>query len=128
HAGSYDVVVANANGSAVSAAATLTVLASGGVANGSFESDFAHWTTTGNQGVGFRASEGTKAVSFNWNNTVPNAVLSQAFATVVGQTYLLDFDFGVYAFNQSEQRLRVEVQGATSLFAQTLSIFGTGGG
>ena len=51
-AGNYDVVVSNAGGSVTSAAAALTVtLPAGAFTNGSFESDYAGWTSTGNQRV-----------------------------------------------------------------------------
>ena len=51
-AGNYDVVVSNAGGSVTSAAATLTVMRPAGpFTNGSFESDYAGWTATGNQRV-----------------------------------------------------------------------------
>ncbi|MFO1497494.1 MAG: DUF642 domain-containing protein [Verrucomicrobiota bacterium] len=130
--GSYDVVVTNSSGSITSATATLTVVQAGSFINGSFESGYTGWTATGNQGVAttasFPATDGTKMVAFNWGQATPNGVLAQAFSTTSGQSYSLSFDLGVTAYNFSEQRLRVTVQGASQLLSQTLSIFGVGNG
>lgn len=105
----------------------------GAAVNLGFESDYAGWTSTGNQGIGasgsfYTATEGVKLVVFNWGQTTPNGALSQSFATVAGQAYTLAFDAGVLAFNQNEQRLHVGVQGSGPLLSQTISIFGTGNG
>jgi hypothetical protein len=101
--------------------------------NGSFESFYTGWTGTGNQTVsaGYlsaKPSDGVIMIAFNGGDSTPNGVVSQSFATVSGQTYALSFDMGVLAFNQNEQRLQVTAQGNSTLFSQTYSIFGPGGG
>ncbi len=130
NAGNYDVVVSNSGGPVTSSIAVLTVITSGVIANGSFESDYDGWTETGNQGIGGSggSTDGVKAISFNWNDGTPNGVLTQRFVTTPGQSYTLSFDAGVYAFNTKEQRLQVTVQGNTTLVTQTVSIFGISGG
>ena len=101
--------------------------------NLSFESGYAGWTVTGNQGVGssgasYTASEGTRLVVFNWGQTLPNGTLSQTFATVPGKGYSLALDVGVVAFNQNEQKLEVKVQGNGLLLNQMISLFGLANG
>jgi len=71
-AGSYDVLVTNSVGSALSSAAVLTVSAPSGpsaLSNGSFENGYAGWTFTGNQDVVsdifYAFTDGGKAVAFN---------------------------------------------------------------
>ena len=128
HGGNYDVVLSNGGGSVTSATALLTVATGSILTNGSFESDYLGWAATGNQMIRPRASDGVKAVAFNAGQTTPDGVLSQSFTTTAGQTYLLQFDEGVYAYNGDEQRLQVTVQGQAVLVAQTLSVFGTGNG
>lgn len=133
HAGSYDVVVGNLFGSTTSAAAVLTVVPLGAVANGSFESGYSAWMASGNQSVvtsgGFyQASAGTQLIVFNGGNTAPNGFLSQSFATTPGQAYTLRVDLGVLAFNGNEQRLQVGLEGSRTLLGRTLSVFGDGNG
>lgn len=81
------------------------------LANASFESGGAlpdNWTATGNLGrqsgaitpgnpafaVGY--TDGVSAINFGGNNGVHDGVLSQSFATTVGASYTLTFDFGKY--------------------------------
>ncbi len=125
-AGNYDVIVSNTAGPVTSSAAVLSVQSTpvvGSLVNGSFESDFAGWTTTGNlsirAGAPYAATDGSKQVAFNSAQLVPNAVLSQPFATSPGQIYQLAFDVGVLAYNDSQQRLQVELTGSSSLASQT---------
>ncbi len=125
-AGSYDVIVSNVVGSVTSSSAVLTVLAPPDTAflvNGSFEAGFDGWTATGNMviqsGGSYVATDGTRLVAFNGGQTTPNGILSQAFATIPGQIYQLAFDMGVYALNDSQQRLQVQLTGSSSLISQT---------
>jgi lysophospholipase L1-like esterase len=106
----------------------------GAVTNGSFENDDDGWTVTGNleiqSGSPYTATDGSKIVAFNTGDSPPGGTLSQTFATTVGQTYQLTFDYGVYAFNTpSLQRLQVIVGGGTNaLVTDTLTINRNGGG
>ncbi|RYD22127.1 MAG: tandem-95 repeat protein, partial [Verrucomicrobiaceae bacterium] len=109
----------------ITVAAQVTQL----LVNGSFESDYNGWTATGNQSVqptstGYGATHGSKMATFNGANTAPNAVLSQSFATVSGATYTLEFDGGVYSFNTNPQKLKVDVNGTSSLFSQVVTLTG----
>ncbi|MEO7342211.1 MAG: Ig-like domain-containing protein, partial [Luteolibacter sp.] len=99
--------------------------------NGSFESGTTGWSVSGNHIViendpPYIATDGTKLMVFNGGNTAPNAVISQTFATIPGQPYVLEFDMGVLAANTNEQRLQVSVVGTASLISQTESAFGNG--
>ena len=109
---------------------TAVYAAPNGLINGSFESGYTGWTTTGNQGISSStsAADGQNFVAFNWGQTSPNGTLAQSFPTVSGQAYTLTFDLGVRAYNWNEQRLQVTVQGATVRWSQTLSLFGIGSG
>jgi lysophospholipase L1-like esterase len=99
-------------------------------ANGSFESDFADWTHSGNLSIQsaspYAATDGGKLVAFNDGNLSPNGVLSQSFPTIPGQAYTLAFDAGAFG-SAAEQRLQVAVTGGGSLFLQTLTFIGPGG-
>jgi len=116
--------------------ATVSIAVTGVAAvilvNGSFELNYTGWTTSGNQFIEssapYVASDGTKLVAFNGGQSTPNGVLSQAFATTAGQTYALAFDAGVLAFNTNSQTLLVSVTGSGSLLAQSITLFGAGGG
>ena len=95
--------------------------------NGGFEANFDGWFTSGNlsiqaPSVYYTPTEGSRLVAFNDHNLAPNGVLSQSFATIPGQTYLLAFDMGVYANNTNQQNLQVSVTGATPLLSQSFSI------
>ena len=131
-AGNYDVVVSNGTSSVTSSAATLTVVQAASFSNGGFEAGYAGWVQSGYQGVSgpptYSPSEGVKLVVFNWGQMPPNGLLAQTFTTIPGQTYTLQFDMGVIAFNTSEQRLQVTAQGASRLLSKTVSLLGVGGG
>ncbi|MEO8614597.1 MAG: DUF642 domain-containing protein [Luteolibacter sp.] len=103
-----------------------------GFLNGSFESGFAGWAASGNQSIQsarpYAATEGSKLVAFNSGNTTPNGRLSQTFATIPGQTYLVSFDMGVLSYNTNGQHLQMEVTGSATLFSQIYPITGLGGG
>ena len=131
--GSYDVVVSNAVGTVTSHSASLSTVTTI-LVNGSFESDYAGWTHTGNQVVmplpasdPYTATDGVKIVVFNKGNTTPNAILSQSFGTIPGQTYLLNFDVGILSYLDSQQRMQVDLNGSTLLLSQTFTLVRTGG-
>jgi len=136
NAGMYDVIVTNASGTVTSSSATLSVITPGQFSNGSFESDYAGWTETGNQtivsGSPFSASDGIKAVAFNAGDQTPNGILSQSFTTTVGQTYVLSFDAGAFSVvNQNEMRVQVSLQGQgrpSPVATRTVSVFAPGTG
>ncbi|RYD24429.1 MAG: DUF642 domain-containing protein [Verrucomicrobiaceae bacterium] len=121
--GSYDVVVTGSTGAVTSTAASLSVFSAGSLVNGSFEAGYTGWTVTGNQAIQtaslYTATDGTQLVAFNRGESPPNGVLSQSFATTPGQSYVLAFDMGVLAYNNSQQKLQVQVTGATPLVNQT---------
>ena len=100
--------------------------------NGSFETDFTSWTTSGNLSIQtaglYRPTDGSKLVAFNSGDTTPNGVLTQTFATTVGKTYSLTFDAGVLAYNKNSQKLLVTVTGLKTLISSTVTLIGTGGG
>ena len=100
--------------------------------NGGFESGHAGWNTSGNEilktSLPAEATDGACAIRFNSGQTDPTGVLSRCLATTSGLTYHLHFDAGIVAHNQNEQRLRVTVQGASELVAQTVSMTGNGTG
>lgn len=100
--------------------------------NGGFENDLTGWTPTGNMevkaGSPYVSTEGAKLVAFNASQATPNGVLSQAFATIPGQTYELKFDAGHFGFTTGAQRIQVAVFGNSSLLSQIISITGLSGG
>jgi uncharacterized repeat protein (TIGR03803 family) len=99
--------------------------------NGSFESGYTGWSTSGHQTVvtnATQATDGTKLVVFNNGNTAPNGVLAQSFATTPGQLCTLRFDVGVLAYNRNIQRLQVTATGNSALWSQVISVTGAGGG
>jgi hypothetical protein len=110
------------------------------VSNGNFEAGTGDtatgWTRSGNQQV-YRGSNGSNyfgaglfgsstplglaAMVFNGGDRTPNGVVSQTLATVIGDTYTLEFDMGVtYAGNQW---LRVSAAGASQDFNATSVTF-----
>ncbi len=99
--------------------------------NGSFEDDYTGWTTTGNQEIKFgspyTATDGARIAGFNTGQLTPNGVLSQSFPTLVGQTYQVEFDLGVLAYNANSQRMQVTVTGSGTLHQQTITIQGVSG-
>ncbi|RYD41120.1 MAG: DUF642 domain-containing protein, partial [Verrucomicrobiaceae bacterium] len=121
--GSYDVIVTSSSGTVTSTAANLSVISAGSLVNGSFEAGYTGWTVTGNQMIQstslYTATDGTQLVAFNRGEAPPNGVLSQAFATIPGQSYVLAFDMGVLAYNNLQQKLQVQLTGATTLVNQT---------
>ncbi|MCP5533464.1 MAG: tandem-95 repeat protein [Akkermansiaceae bacterium] len=97
--------------------------------NGSFESDFDGWTAEGIREIGlYPPTDGKKEVIFNSGNRTPDATLSQVFATVPGQTYLLRFDIGVLSYVARNQRLGIDITGAGPLLSRDASIAGSGAG
>ncbi len=134
NAGSYDVVVSNSAGSVTSTTAVLSVIPPGIIVNGSFEYGYASWTPTGNQtvvtGNAYPTTDGANVVAFNGGQATPNGSLSQTFNTTTGQSYVLAFDMGVYAYQSTAaQKLQVTLQGTGSpLVSQTLSVSAQGSG
>jgi hypothetical protein len=127
------VIVSNAAGQVTSSTGGLTVV--GAFTNGSFESDYASWSRSGNQAVVsgefWVPTDGVKLVAFNVADKAPNATLTQRFATEPGRTYILAFDLGaISTTNLNEQRVGVTVQGqsSTPLVSATASVFAPGNG
>lgn len=134
-AGIYSVVVANANGRAVSSSATLTVLPVARVLNGSFEYGSAAWTFGGtfvstSTNPGYGTTDGGQLVHFNWGQHEPNGSVSQRFATTPGEAYVLEFDAGAFSrMNRNAQRMEVTLVGARPLLSRLVEVQapGTGG-
>ncbi|MEO7100587.1 MAG: SUMF1/EgtB/PvdO family nonheme iron enzyme [Luteolibacter sp.] len=109
-----------------------TQSAAANLVNGGFESGYTGWTVSGNQSIAavapYVATQGSKLVAFSNGNTAPNGVLSQSFATVPGSSYTVRFDMGILAYNNSEQRLQVDLNGSSPLVSQTFSISRLGSG
>jgi hypothetical protein len=133
-AGNYRVVVSNAQQSVTSSAATLTVLPTAILLNGSFEFGSAAWTfsntsvaTSTNTAHG--VTDGTQLAHFNWGQQTPNGTLSQTFATTPGQPYVLAFDVGAESLvNQDQQRMQIIVQGISTRLSQSTSVTAPGNG
>ena len=95
--------------------------------NGSFESDFAGWTASGNETISTKSgttTDGTRSVRFNFGQLTPNGVLSQTFSTVSGVPYVLTFDVGAVSVRNSrrEQSLEVTLQGSGAIITRTYSV------
>jgi hypothetical protein len=111
--------------------ATTPPPVAGTFVNGSFESDESGWTNTGTRGVisavsPYTARQGTKLMVFNGGGGGNDGVVSQSFATVVGQTYAIDFDMGVVGTSSQQQRLQIAVAGSSQLFSQVETMNGGG--
>ena len=78
------------------------------ITNPRFDTDLSGWTVTGNTDW-----EGNGEVRFGQIGG-PNGTISQTFATVVGQIYYVQFDYGDRSATQS-QSLNVAVDGTGSL-------------
>lgn len=108
---------------------SVSEVIAGILVNPSFESGFSGWTTSGNLEIEYYAStDGIRTVAFNAHNLVANAVLSQTFATIPGQTYSLDFDAGVLSYTTDTLTLEVSATGNGSLLSETINVTGAGAG
>jgi lysophospholipase L1-like esterase len=97
--------------------------------NGSFDAGQSGWNMSGNFLVfdssdPYLASDGSAMLVLNGAQTAPNAVVSQSFSTVPGQTYVLDYDIGILALNGAAQVLGVDVSGTANLLTRTETVFG----
>ncbi len=97
--------------------------------NGSFDAGQSGWNMSGSFLVfdssdPYLASDGSAMLVLNGAQTPPNAIVSQSFATVPGQTYVLDYDIGILALNGAAQVLGVDVTGTANLLARTETVFG----
>ena len=95
--------------------------------NGSFESGFTDLTVVNGTGTsaggGQGVTDGTAAAKFNGGNLVGNTSISQSFTTVAGQRYMLEFDYGVFGANRTQQ-MNAQIVGNYKLGNATVS--GTG--
>lgn len=123
------------DGQSDSGAATVTLhvaaLAPGMLENGGFEAGESGWTMTGNRVVisssaPYSASRGDRLLVMNGGQSAPNAVISQRFGTVAGQAYQVDLDLGIVGGTSTEQRLKVEILGTSTLRSVVESIRGGG--
>lgn len=120
------------NSEAATVNITVNAVVAGSLQNGSFEAELNAWTSSGNVSIQapplYLPTQGSRLVSFNSANSIPNGVLSQSFATVPGQTYTLAFDVGVFSYNTNSQALQVTVTGTGSLLSRTITLNGNGNG
>ena len=95
------------------------------VTNGSFEEGFNGWTVSGAVDVEtwtVTCSDGTNSARFNAAEASASGVVAQTFATVPGDRYLLQFDFGNWSpSGSSQQRLSVEVTGSGELLSKVVA-------
>lgn len=117
------------------AAATLLMAAGAAnatvIVNGNFEGGNTGWTTTGNVnlvngfpyfGAGNAAQNGLHGLTFNSGDSQPNGTASQTFATVYGQAYFFNFDFGTTSGpSQSLVASVLGADGSTVLGSLTVS-------
>lgn len=122
----------NLNSNTVVVNLSVNLVIPGSIVNGSFESDFQNWVLSGSTGIQssapYIAREGSKMAVLNGANQPPNGVISQTFPTVSGQTYTLEFDAGVLAYNGMAQLMQVTVTGSSSLLSRTLNLTGATNG
>ena len=125
---------------------TQTFISIGPLANGGFElgdpADFGpldRWTVTGNpMPVGFTSSvpgfvpvfspsEGNRMAVFSNGSNQFNGSISQKFATIPGQAYVLSLDLGIVTnAGGRKQRLQIAVSGGTTLLSQQMEITSPG--
>lgn len=103
--------------------------------NGNFEtgpfdtaSTVSGWTVSGNGAIVDRSAQGnaggSHAAAFSAGGDFQGDILSQSFATVVGQTYVLDFYSGVFGVpdsNATSQQLEPQVIGSGTLLDQVIT-------
>lgn len=106
-------VIAATIGFSASAAQASVIL------NGNFDAGLSPWQTSGNvtlagqYGAGFNwgagsvTQDGIYAISFNGGDKTPNGKVWQTFATQVGMTYNVTFDYGVTSSNGRSQSINV---------------------
>ena len=85
--------------------------------NGSFELGLSMWNASGAvEARGDRGfTDGSAAAVFGFGNVLPSGALTQSFATIPGQQYELQFDYGIFGTGDPFQgALRVQV-GSSSL-------------
>ena len=106
------------------------------ISNGDFEADAAGWTLSGNlhvvgpsgppfwYGGGTAAQNGTRVATFNAFDTIPNGFYSQTVPTTAGETYRLQFFYGVTdvtSANPDSQSILVEAIGSGTLLSQMVN-------
>jgi hypothetical protein len=120
------------NSDSVNVEITVAIATTPILINGSFESGFQGWTTSGNQGVystpPYAPVDGANLAAFNGGNLTPNGILFQSFPTLPGVSYTLTFHAGVLSYNTNNQTVLVTVTGVGTLLSQSVTISGQGGG
>lgn len=102
-------------------------------ANGSFESGFTAWTWTGGPetvkvNAEIPATNGTRLIEFNSNNSGLDGAIAQTFTTVPGTSYSVTFDMGVLAYNTLAQTIEASATGTGILASRSYTLNGIGGG
>ena len=104
----------------------------GQISNGSFESGLTGWTVTNpvgstvTTGSGQGRTNGANAANWNGGNQLGSSSIAQSFGTTAGQRYQLQFDYGVFGANQTQQ-MNANVMGGGTLFNQTVTGVGPAG-
>lgn len=97
-----------------------------GLANGSFEANFEHWTREGNVDVRSAApyvpTDGATLAVFNANNTTGTARIYQFIDTTEGVAHTVSFDAGNLGYSARPQKLRVMIGGYSGTTWQTLHL------
>jgi len=113
-------------------AASASVGAQNLIANGDFEispynvNTISNWTISGNGRVAELtegATSGTHCASFNEGSNSEGNVLSQSFPTTPGQSYVLEFDSGVFGIpaGGANMQMRFQVLGNTTRWDETFA-------
>ena len=100
--------------------------------NGNFESwpfnypgNVAGWTVAGNKHIECISQGATSPIhsaGFSVGGSSTGNILSQTFFTIPGQTYMLDFDSGVYGLRDgSPLQLQAQIVGTSPLFSVTVT-------
>lgn len=93
--------------------------------NGNFEEQWSGWNHSGNITIEkvWHGTDGPSIAIFNSNDLPPNAVLSQAVPTIIGESYRLQFDFGAYKGGRAaEQSLAVIIKGKSVLLNRQVKV------
>lgn len=94
------------------------------IQNGDFENGLANWAYSGNVtatntvpyfGAGSAAKDGTTMIAFNAGDTKGTGVLSQSFATIAGQNYMVSFNYGLTSCTNCVQKINVAVKDGITL-------------
>lgn len=126
---SYHASDGSLSSSTVTVDITVNAVSASLLLNPSFEAGYDGWTATGNQSIEwYQPTDGVRVADFNSQNRTPDATLSQSFATIPGQSYILTFDAGILAYTTDSQSAEVTVNGGGTLVSDIITLTGDGTG